>query len=213
MTITHEMQACLKPLVKFLTKIETGVTLLVTLGAKEPCSSPAEMAEKDIGTIKTAVMKDIVPAFASVPKIIHECKGLNPHVIKTLPTYELQFETPEGEAYSLIHAAVHGASDVERLKLDVKDIIESYGDNNPTKAGYYIGSVISTLFGKPGDDLLDEAKREVELALKAAKAEAEKIKKFATEEADKIEKAATEEVDRIKQAAKENYNKIKDEGE
>jgi hypothetical protein len=87
MAITHEIQRCLKPLEAFMNEIEAGVQLLASMGGKKGCGSPSKNIPKDIADIKTAVMKDIIPAFAKVPKIIHECKGLDPMVVKTLPPY------------------------------------------------------------------------------------------------------------------------------
>jgi hypothetical protein len=119
---------------------------------KSPCES--EKIPEDIKHIRTAVFKDIFPALKSIPHLAKECKQLNPKILEGLGTYTTRFADPVGDAAILFHDVTHAVNNVRRLKVDIIDIVDAYDNNNPTKAGFYIGSIISTLFGKPGDILL-----------------------------------------------------------
>jgi vacuolar-type H+-ATPase subunit H len=111
------------------------------------------------------------------------------------------------------HAVTSGSSNVERLKLDIEDIVEAYGHSDPTKAGFYIGSVISTLFGKPGENIFMEDLKKAEQLLNDAKNEAKKVVKKAYDEAKEVVHKAEEKVKEVADEAKDEAKNIVHDGE
>ena len=113
-------------MVKFLDKIENAVHELRLLN-KAACAG--DKISEDVKHIRTAVFKDILPAFKSVPHIIKECKHVNPKTLEGLATYQNRFNNPVGEVAVAFHAVTSAPRHVSRLKVDVQDIIHAYDIN------------------------------------------------------------------------------------